>query len=449
MKLTFYGGAKMVTGANYLLESGGQKILIDCGLHQGNRFCEKLNFEVFPYDPKEISAVFITHAHVDHTGLLPKLVKNGFKGKVYSTPPTKDFTELLLLDSEHILMEDAEHLGVSPLYGVREIEELMARWEGVDYHNPINLEKFKIMFYNAGHILGSSFIKIESEGKKIIFSGDLGNSPAPIIGEREKMADDIDYCLIESTYGDRIHEDRPKRKELLEDIIEDAVKAGGVLMIPAFAMERTQELLFELNELAESGRIPRIPVFLDSPLAIKLTEVYKKHENYFNSEVRELIKTGDAIFNFPGLKKTLTTDESKMINDVPPPKIIIAGSGMSTAGRILHHEKRYLSDPKSTLLIVGYQGQGSLGRKILDGEKIVKIYKEEVAVNCRIVSIGGYSAHADQPQLLEWLKPMRHSLKKIFVVQGEESAMKIFSQKLKDELAISAEIPDLSTTIEI
>ncbi len=439
----------MVTGANYLLESGGQKILIDCGLHQGNKFCEKLNFEVFPYDPKEISAVFITHAHVDHTGLLPKLVKSGFKGKVYSTPPTKDFAELLLLDSEHILMEDAEHLGVPPLYGVREIEELMARWEGVEYHAPINLEKFKITFYNAGHILGSSSIKIESEGKKIIFSGDLGNSPTPIIGSREEIPDGIDYCLIESTYGDRVHEDRPKRKELLENIIEDAVRAGGVLMIPAFAMERTQELLFELNELTENGRIPKIPVFLDSPLAIKLTEVYKKYENYFNSEARELIKTGDAIFNFPGLKKTLTTDESKTINDVPPPKIIIAGSGMSTAGRILHHEKRYLPDPKSTLLIVGYQGYGSLGRKILDGEKTVRIHKEEVAVNCRIVSIGGYSAHADQPQLIEWLKPMRHSLKKVFIVQGEESAMKVFSQKLKDELAIDAEIPDLSITKEI
>lgn len=439
----------MVTGANYLLESGGQKILIDCGLHQGNRFCEKLNFESFPYDPKEISAVFITHAHVDHTGLLPKLVKGGFSGKVYSTPPTKDFAELLLLDSEHILLEDAEHLGVPPLYGVREIEELMARWEGVGYHTPINLEKFKITFYNAGHILGSSSIKIESEGKKILFSGDLGNSPTPIIGSREEIPDGIDYCLIESTYGDRVHEDRPKRKELLEDIIEDAVRSGGVLMIPAFAMERTQELLFELNELTENGRIPKIPVFLDSPLAIKLTEVYKNYENYFNSEARELIKTGDAIFNFPGLKKTLTTDESKTINDVPPPKVIIAGSGMSTAGRILHHEKRYLPDPKSTLLIVGYQGYGSLGRKILDGEKTVRIHKEDVAVNCRIVSIGGYSAHADQPQLIEWLKPMRHSLKKVFIVQGEEQAMKVFSQKLKDELAIDAEIPDLSITKEI
>jgi len=439
----------MVTGANYLLESGGQKILIDCGLHQGNRFCEKLNFELFPYDPKEISAVFITHAHIDHTGLLPKLVKGGFRGRVYSTPPTKDFAELLLLDSEHILMEDAEHLGVPPLYGVREIEELMARWEGVDYHNPINLEKFKITFYNAGHILGSSSIKIESEGKKILFSGDLGNSPTPLIGAREEIPDGIDYCLIESTYGDRVHEDRPKRKELLEDIIEDAVKEGGVLMIPAFAMERTQELLFELNELTENGRIPSVPVFLDSPLAIKLTEVYKKYENYFNSEARELIKTGDAIFNFPGLKKTLTTDESKTINDVPPPKIIIAGSGMSTAGRILHHEKRYLPDPKSTLLIIGYQGYGSLGRKILDGEKTVRIHKEDVAVNCRIVSIGGYSAHADQPQLLKWLEPMRHSLKKVFVVQGEEDAMKIFSQKLKDELAIDADIPDLSITKEL
>jgi len=455
MKLTFYGGAKMVTGANYLLESKGEKILIDCGLHQGSRFSERQNFEPFPYNPAEISTVFITHAHIDHIGLLPKLVKEGFRGRVYSTPPTRGFAELLLLDSEHILVKEAKRLKKPIIYTVRDIENLMAQWEGIEYHATVNLKNFKATFYNAGHILGSSFIEIEgpstSSGgtKKIIFSGDLGNSPAPIIGAREKAPEGVDYCLTESTYGNRIHEDLPMRKEILEDLIEDTVKAGGVLMIPAFAMERTQELLFELNELVENGRIPKVPIFLDSPLAIKLTKVYSKYESYWDKEAIDLMKSGDAIFSFPGLKMTLTTEESKAINDVLPPKVIIAGSGMSTAGRILHHERHYLPDPKSTLLVVGYQAKGSLGRRILDGEKSVRIFKEDVAVNGRIKAIGGYSAHADQPQLLEWLKPMRESLKKIFVVQGEEPAMSIFARKVQDELAVHAEVPDLLTTVEL
>ena len=439
----------MVTGANYLLESGEKKILIDCGLHQGGNFCEKHNWEPFPYDSKEISAVFITHAHIDHTGRLPKLIKEGFKGKVYSTPPTRDFAKELLLDSEHLLFQEAERLKRPPLYGVREVEELMANWEGVEYHKKIAVGPFSATFYNAGHILGSSFILVEAENKKIIFSGDLGNSPAPIIGVRESYPDDIDYCLIESTYGDRVHEDVASRKEIVEDLIEDTIKTGGTLMIPAFAMERTQELLFELNELAENGRIPRAPIFIDSPLAIKLTEVYKKYPQYFDSETREMIKRGDSIFSFPGLKMTFTTEQSKAINDVPPPKIIIAGSGMSHGGRILHHERRYLSDSKSMLLIIGYQANGSLGRQILDGAKSVKIFGEEVPGRCRVEAIGGYSAHADQPQLLEWLKPMRTTLKKAFIIQGEESSSAALAQKIKDELAIDVLIPELGQKVEL
>lgn len=449
MKLTFYGAAREITGSNFLLESGKQKILIDCGLHQGSNFSERQNFEPFPYDPKEISAVLVTHPHIDHVGRLPKLYKDGFRGKVYSTIPAKDFAELLLLDSEHILMQEAEKFKKPDLYGVREVEELMRHWEGVEYHNPISIGAFKATFYNAGHILGSSFIVVEAEGKKIIFSGDLGNSPAPIIGKREDPPADVDYCLMESTYGDRLHEAMEKRKDVLEDTIEDTVKNGGVLMIPAFAMERTQELLYELNELSENGRIPRTPIFIDSPLAIKLTEVYKKHYEYFDATAKRQIKSGDVIFNFPGLKMTMTTEESKAINDVLPPKVIIAGAGMSNAGRILHHERRYLSDPKSTLLVVGYQASGSLGRQIIDGAKKVKIFAEEVPVRCKIRMMSGYSAHADQPQLLEWLSPMRESLKKVFLIHGEEEPMKVLSQKIKDELAVATEFPELGATYDI
>lgn len=450
MKLTFHGGAGVVTGANYLLESkSGQKILVDCGLHQGGGFSEKQNWEDFSYNPKIISAVFITHAHIDHTGLLPKLVKQGFHGKVYSTFPTKDFSKELLLDSEHILFQEAERFKQPPLYGIREVEELAAKWEGVEYHQSVKVGPFTATFYNSGHILGSSFILIEVDGKRVIFSGDLGNSPAPIIGSRESFSDLVDYCLIESTYGDRIHENVDVRKEAVEDLIEDTVKAGGVLMIPAFAMERTQELLFELNELAENGRIPRVPIFVDSPLAIKLTEVYKKYGRYFDQETKDLIMKGDAIFSFPGLKMTLTVDESKSINEVKPPKVIIAGAGMSNAGRILHHERRYLSDPNSTLLIVGYQAKGSLGRKILDGAKSVRMFGEEVSVRSRIVNISGYSAHADQLQLLSWIKPMRLTLKKVFAVQGEENSSSVLAQKIKDELAVDTEVPVAGQTVDL
>lgn len=444
MKLTFYGGVKEVTGANYLLESGDTKILIDCGLHQGSNFCEKHNWESFQYNPKEIAAVFITHPHIDHTGRLPKLVKEGFTGKVYSTPPTRDFANLMLLDSEHILMEEAERYKKPALYGVREIEELMARWEGVPYHEEINVGPFKITLYNAAHVLGSSIIRIEEKeerGKRkvIVFSGDLGNSPAPIIGSTEKI-EEADYCVTESTYGNRLHPQEPQG--FIEDLIEETVKAGGVLMIPAFAMERTQKLLFEINELVENGRVPKVPVFLDSPLAIKVTEVYKKYKNYFDETTMNLLRGDNMIFDFPGLKKTLTTEESKKINDAPSPKVVIAGSGMMQGGRILHHAKRYLPDPKSAILLVGYQANGSLGRRILDGEKTVKIHGEEVLVRSRVVNVGGYSAHADQQQLLNWLRPMRLTLKKVFVVQGEEDESSAFSQKIINDLAVRAEIPE-------
>jgi metallo-beta-lactamase family protein len=451
-KLTFYGGTKTVTGANYLLESGGSRILIDCGLWQGSNFCEKGNFEPFPYDPKDIKAVFVTHAHIDHTGRLPKLYKQGFKGKIFSTLPTRDFAEHLLLDSEHLLHQEAKNRNLAPIFDIEDVNKTLLTWQGVPYHQKIKLAGFEIEFFDAGHILGSSFIVVTApRGRQIVFSGDLGNSPAPLIKSTETIPQ-ADYALMESTYGARIHEELPQRKEILEDLIENTVKAGGVLMIPAFALERTQELLFELNDLVENGRIPKVPVFVDSPLAIKLTAVYKKYssdEKYFNKQAIGQIRRGDAIFDFPGLRLTLTTQASKEINEVAPPKVIIAGAGMSQGGRILHHERRYLPDPKSTILFVGYQAKGSLGRQILDGAKEVKIFNERVPVKCRVKAIGGYSAHADQPRLLKWLYPARLTLKKLFLVQGEEDQMEPLAQKIKDELALEAEIPNYGSSVRL
>jgi len=449
MKLTFCGGAKNVTGANYLLESGSTKILIDCGLCQGDSASERLNYKPFPYDPKTIKAVLITHSHIDHIGRLPKLYKDGFRGKIFSTPPTKDFSEELLIDSEHLLAKEAEGKKLPPLYGLEDINKTMALWQTVDYHKKFEIDGLSAEFFDAGHILGSSFIVVSAEGKRIVFSGDLGNVPAPLVKDTENIKE-ADYVLIESAYGGRLHEDVASRKDMLEDAIEETIKAGGVLMIPAFAMERTQELLFELNELVENNRIPGAPVFIDSPLAIKVTSIYKKYSQdpgYFDQEAIAALKREDEIFNFPRLKLTLTTEESKEINSVPAPKIIIAGAGMSQGGRILHHERRYLSDPKSMILFIGYQANGSLGRRILDGAKTVKIFGEEIPVRCRVKAIGGYSAHADQKGLLNWLRPMRFELKKVFVVQGEEDQMSPLIQKIKDELAVEAIMPSLGEEI--
>lgn len=440
MKLHFYGGAGSVTGANYLLESNGTNILIDCGMQQGAHFVERQNYEPFAYDPKSIEALFVTHAHIDHTGRIPRLYRDGFRGTIYSTPPTKDFSELLLLDSERILDKEAAHVNLPPLATTEDIEGAVRHWKTVQYHESVNVGPFVITFYNAGHILGSSIIKIVAEGKTIIFSGDLGNYPAPII-EPTEMMNFADYVVMESAYGSRTHEKVEERQELLEDVLEDAVRSKGTLVIPAFAMERTQDLLFHLNDLVERGRIPPVPMFIDSPLAIKLTQVYQKYAKYFQSEVRSRISHGDDIFNFKNLHFTLTTEESKQINNVPAPKVVIAGSGMSNGGRILYHERRYLPDPNSTILFIGYQAHGTLGREILEGARYIRIMGEDVAVRAKVRTISGYSAHADQPRLINWVKPMRHSLKGVFLVQGEVESAEILMHKIQDELAVRTYVP--------
>lgn len=454
MKLTFCGGASAVTGANYLLEiadgtqpGGVRKILIDCGLSQGSHFLEMLNYEPFAYDPAEISEVFVTHAHIDHTGRLAKLIRDGFKGTVYSTPPTRDFGELLLLDSQHILQQEAERMGKPVLYEEKHIGDLMLRWKGMPYHTKIKIgDVGTATFYSAGHILGSASIFIEAEGKSVIFSGDLGNQPAPLIGPAE-CPTKADYCIMESAYGDRNHEDLHNRYQKLERVILETVQEKGVLMIPAFALERTQILLLEIHEMMQKHQIPHIPIFIDSPLAIKLTTVYNRYRDYLKPDLAHHFSDVDQIFNFPGVRMTASVEDSKEINHVPSPKIIVAGSGMSTAGRILHHEVRYLPNPKSTLLIFGYQAEGSLGRRLLDGAKVVHILGQEIHVHAHIKAIGGYSAHADQRQLMEWVKPLAGHVKKVFLVQGEGRAAAVLAGKITEELGIPAEVPELNYSI--
>jgi len=453
IKLKFCGGvAGSVTGACYLLSTKNTKVLIDCGMFQGSRFAELNNFDPFPFNPAELSAVIVTHAHIDHSGRLPKLARDGFSGKLYGTDPTLDFAQVLLNDSEHILREEAKREGIEPAYTLKDVEKIFKFADPKRYGEEIVVsDDIRFVLRNAGHILGSAIVELfvkNGQGNeiKIVFSGDLGNYPAPVIGDTE-FIEDADYLLVESAYGDRLHENLKERKDMLEDVIEETIKKGGVLMIPAFATERTQELLYELNELVENGRIDRVPVFLDSPLAIKITEIYKRQESYFDKKTKHLIETGDDVFNFPGLKFTPSTDESKNIARQQGPKIVIAGSGMSNAGRIVHHETNYLPDPNSTLLIIGFQVKGSLGRRLLEGAKKVRILGREVNVNAKVVNIGGYSAHADQKQLLNWISPMRHTLKKVFVVQGDEDASKTLAQKVRDELALSAETPEINQEV--
>lgn len=452
MKIFFYGGAGVVTGANYLLECAGTKILVDCGLQQGGRMAEKENYQKFPYDPATIDVVFTTHAHLDHVGRIPKLYREGFRGKIFGTHPTLDLARINLDDSLHLLKKEAEDLGREPLFSENDLIECWKLTHGRRYHEEIKISSnIKVKFNDAGHILGSSIIEVFlSEGSrkiKVVFSGDLGNPPTPLLKPTEFIGE-ADYVLVESAYGDRLHEDRSQRKEKLKAVVESAVKNGGALMIPAFALERTQELLFELNSLVESGRIKRVPVFIDSPLAIKATAIYQKYADYFNSEAAYLIKSGDDLFNFPGLQFSLTTESSKAINEIPPPKIVIAGSGMSEGGRILHHERRYLPDPKSTLLIIGYQTQNTLGRRLLDGAQEVKMFGEQIQVRAQIRAIGGYSAHADQAKLLDWVGRIK-GVKKVFVVQGETAPASTLAGKIKSDFSVEAEVPQAGEVYEL
>ena len=453
IKIYFYGAAKEVEGSCFLIEYKNEKILIDCGIHRDIR--SEVNYQPLPFNASEIKAIILTHAHIDHSGLAPVIYKNGFRGKIYATPPTVDCCALLWEDAYNLMKDASEKQGLPMLYSEEDMNETLKLFSPQKYYQEVKISpKISFIFYNAGHILGSAIVllkikKSDEKEVKILFSGDLGNDFNILLPPTDVISNEADYCLIESTYGNKLHEDAAIRRELLEDTIEEVIHNRGVLMIPILALERTQEILVELNELVVHHRIPTVPIFLDSPLANKLTDVYQKYLDYIKIEAFKFVGNGKGLFNFPGLTFTLTTDESKAINAVPPPKVILAGSGSSEGGRILHHEKRYLPDPYSTLLIVSYQAKNSLGRKLLEGAKQVEIHNEIINVNCKIKQITGYSAHADQAMLLNWLRALRFRLKKLFVVHGEEEAANTLAQKAKDEFGIVAEVPNYGDCFEL
>ena len=444
-RITFCGGTGSVTGANFLLEIDGKKILVDCGLTQGMKVADDINWDPFPYDPKEIDILFITHAHVDHLGRVPKLIQEGFRGKIYSTKPTKALALPMLEDTMGILEKNTE-LRLDEIYTPENIKLAFSLWEGLEYHQTLKMTpNLEMSFFNAGHILGSAMIKFIYNGKKIFFTGDLGNSPSMLLPDTEKITD-IDYLIMESVYGDRNHESRDVRRKFLEEIIEDNHKRHGTLIIPTFSLERSQELLFELNALVENNRIPIMPIFLDSPLAIRLTEVFKQFKSYFNENAQKAMSHDKYLFDFPGLHNTLKSEESRMIGNVPNPKIVIAGSGMSTGGRVVHHERHYLPDPNNTLLLTGYQSVGTPGRLIQEGIKTVRITGEDVIVRAHIATISGYSGHKDSDGLLSFVEDMQNTLQKVFVVMGEPKSSMILAQKLRDNLGIKASAPEQGNT---
>ncbi len=466
MNITFLGATKTVTGSNFLLEGAGKKILVDCGLYQGKAKEERENYEDFAYDVHDIDFMLLTHAHIDHSGRIPKLYVAGYRGPIYATKATCDLCAIMLPDSGHIqemenVWQNKKRARVGkkelpPLYTAQDAIDCLEVFRPVSYDEIIDLdENISVRFNDAGHMLGSSIIEVwvkeDGETKKIVFTGDLGNNDIPLL-DSPTMIETADYLVMESTYGGRLHNRNDDKAELFLNIVAETLDNGGNVIIPSFAVGRTQEILYELNKLKEQKNdeeflkkydtLMKAPVYVDSPLAISATEVFKQNMNLFDEEVRQEIQKGDNPLEFPGLKFTQTVEESRALNDDPHPHIIISASGMCEVGRIKHHLKHNLWNPKNTILFVGYQAPGTLGAKIVSGEKKVKIFGEEIVVNARIEYIEGYSGHADQEWLLNFVYSFITKPKHIFLVHGEPEGQKILKEKLLETTDIPVTIPD-------
>lgn len=450
ISLTFYGGAGIVTGSNFLIEANGTRVLVDCGMEQGKEACEPCMYELFPYDVKKISALVLTHAHLDHVGRCPKLAKEGFSGKAYMTEPTRDLAELILRDSVGILRDEAKRKGIEPLYEERDVEQFLSLVETVPYGKEIQLGKdFSFVLRNTGHILGSASVRFKTADASLGITSDLGNSPSLLLPDSEPITD-ADAVVIESVYGDRAIDDKETRIPVFRDTLREALKKGGSVLIPAFSMERTQLMLYEISNLMEAKEIPQVPVYLDSPLAISVTEIYKKYaKDYFKKDVQgELAKEGD-LFNFPFLSMTRSREDSERIRGVEGPKIIIAGAGMSHGGRIGAHEIRELPNENSTLLIVGYQAPGSPGRLLQDGVKHIRLNGKEVKVRATVKTLHGWSAHADRDGLLAYAESCLPRAKTFICALGEPSSARFLAQRIHDYLGVRSIVPEAGETYQI
>ncbi len=465
IKLTFLGAAGNVTGSRYLIEVNGVRILVDCGLYQERQFQDR-NWEPFPIPPSSLDAVLLTHAHLDHCGLLPKLVKDGFKGPVYCTEPTARIAQIVMLDAGHIQEEDAAYKRkrhkregripprpVVPLYTVDDAAACEPLFSPVKYEQVVKINNCaEATFHEAGHILGASMIKLRlycnGQKRTILFSGDVGRDGKPLINDPTDF-DHADYILVESTYGERVHQDIDDIKEKLAEAVNATKANGGNVVIPSFSVERSQEVLYYLNELLMEKKIPPLMTFLDSPMAIKVTEVFMAHPDLLDEKMKALLANNSSPFDFKGLNMTRTTKESKAINNIRGTVVIIAGSGMCTGGRIKHHLVNNISRPECTILFVGYQAAGTLGRQILDGNKEVRILGQMRQVNAKVVRVHGFSAHADRQELLQWLGALKNRPRHVFVVHGETQAANAFADHLRQHNGWQVTVPGYQDQIVI
>jgi metallo-beta-lactamase family protein len=463
MKLTFWGAAQTVTGSMHQLEADGRSYLLDCGMYQGHRKEAEQRNRHFPFPAPSIDAVILSHAHIDHSGNLPLLVKNGFGGPIYTTPATVDLAHAMLLDTAHIQESDVAFLNkwrarrgeeiLEPLYTAEDAQRTLPLFQPVPYYTPKQLSaNLSYQCYDAGHILGSSTILLLSQESgrevRLLFSGDLGRKSMLIIRDPDPPPP-ADYLIMESTYGGRSHEELESAKDKLAGVIKSTAARGGKVIVPAFAVGRVQQLVLLLHELTNEGRVPNIPIFVDSPLAVDVTAVFRKHPEVFDEETRKYLTDGDDPFGFKRLTYIREANESKKLNDLHGPCVIISPSGMCEAGRILHHLRNNLEDPRCTVLITGYQADNTLGRRLLDKVPEVKVFGEPMRVRASVESLQALSAHADQAELLEWMKPLAGTVKKVFLVHGEPDGARTLQQAIQKEYGIETLLPGWGQKFEL
>ncbi len=466
-RLTFLGAARNVTGSCYLLESRDSRVLIDCGMYQERKYQER-NWQPFPFDAQSLDAVFLTHAHLDHCGLLPKLVRDGYKGKIYCTQATAELAEIILLDAARLQVEDTTFkrerhkkegrrgpYPEAPLYTVEDAEAVAPHFSAVEYLRCVRISSdVEGCYYEAGHVLGAATItmNLRQDGRnhRVIFSGDIGEPGRPIIKD-PAIFNEAEYIVMEATYGDRTHEEHANTdiQKQLRDCINRTVNAGGNIVVPSFALERSQEMLYHLNELFLRREIPHVPVFLDSPMAIRITEVFKRHVELFDKEMMRRLRQGNSFFNYENLKIVQSVEESKAINSIKGSSIIIAGSGMVAGGRVKYHIINNIMKPESTILFIGYQAEATPGRILLDGAREIRLLGKMHPVRAHIEKIDGFSAHADRDGLLAWLSDIRVPPRCVFVTHGEEKAATSFAKILQERTGWTVKVPQYKDTVEL